>query len=714
VRPVSEFDVWPGVPYPLGATCDRQGVNFAIASQHATAVELCLFDPEDPNTQLARLPLRDQTNHVFHGYVPGLQPGALYGYRVHGPWAPQEGHRFNPHKLVMDPYALAFSGKPNWDAAPLLGHKRGSVNTLDETDSSPGAPRGVVVQNDFDWRGDERPEVIWRKAVFYELHVKGFTQLHPQVPEVLRGTYAGLAHPAVIEHLLKLGVTSVELLPVHECAPEGFLGERGLTNYWGYNTLGFFAPDQRFSASGDRGQQVREFKEMVRSLHLAGLEVILDVVYNHSCEGNEQGPTLSFRGIDNATYYWLDERDRSRSRDFTGCGNSLALHRPQVLKLALDSLRYWVREMHVDGFRFDLATTLARGASGDFDPNSAFFAAIFQDPVLSRVKLIAEPWDVGQGGYRLGGYPLSFAEWNDRYRTTLRRFWRGDGGQLAELGSRLSGSSDYFKMSGRRPSASINYVTCHDGFTLADLVSYERKHNLANQEDNRDGTDENQSSNFGVEGPTDDESINAERDRAMRNLLASLFLSVGTPMLMAGDEFGRTQLGNNNAYCQDNTISWVDWNLTPRQQSLLEFTRRLVALRHSQPALLRRNFFLGRTLDDSQFRDLVWFHPAGHELTPDDWRNADLRCFGLFLGGDAITMRDPTGHRVTGDTLLIYLNAGAKPVPVQMPPASWGVGWELLLETASDTLRPLDCGPGEAIAVPEQSVLVLRMRHKGD
>jgi len=710
---VSGFDVWPGVPYPLGATCDRNGVNFAIASHHATAVELCLYDPDEPLRELARLPLRDQTHHVFHGYVPGLKAGALYGFRVHGPWAPQEGHRFNPHKLLIDPYARAFSGKPDWGHS-LLGHRRGHVNTLDPHDSASKAPRCVVVDDDFDWRGDQRPEVLWRKAVFYELHVKGFTQLHPQVPEALRGTYAGLAHPAVIEHLLSLGVTSVELLPVQECSPEGFLLERGLTNYWGYNTLGFFAPDQRFSSSGHRGQQVREFKEMVRALHAAGLEVILDVVYNHSSEGNEQGPTLSFRGLDNSTWYWLDERERWRCLDFTGCGNSLALHRPQVLKLVLDSLRYWVREMHVDGFRFDLATTLARGPSGEFDPHAAFFSALFQDPVLSRVKLIAEPWDVGHGGYRLGNYPLIFSEWNDRYRTTLRRFWRGDGGQLAELGSRLSGSSDFFKLSGRRPSASINYVTCHDGFTLADLVTYDRKHNEANQEGNRDGTDENQSSNHGTEGPTDDAAISAARDRTTRNLLASLFLSVGTPMLLAGDEFGRTQQGNNNAYCQDNALSWVNWELTPRQQALLEFTRHLARLRASQPVLQRRNFFLGRTLDDSQFRDLVWFHPTGHELTPDDWRNDELRCFGLFLGGDAITMRDPTGHRLVGDTLLIYLNAGGRPVTVQLPPASWGTGWELLLDTTADTHQPLECGPEEAIRVPERSVLVLRMRQRGD
>ena len=707
---MSGFDVWPGVPYPLGATCDREGVNFALASHNATSVELCLFDPEQPKEEIARLPLRDQTDHVFHGYLPGLGAGALYGFRVHGPWAPQEGHRFNPHKLVMDPYARAFAGKPDW-SAPILGHQPAGVDLLDTRDSADGAPRCVVVHDDFDWGSDERPQVIWRKAVVYELHVKGFTRLHPEVPEALRGSYAGLAHPSVIKHLLDLGVTSVELLPVHESVPEGFLQERGLTNYWGYNTLGFFAPDQRFSSSGNRGQQVHEFKEMVRSLHAAGLEVILDVVYNHSCEGNEQGPTLSFRGIDNATYYWLDGNEPSRCRDFTGCGNSLATHRSLVLKLVLDSLRFWVREMHVDGFRFDLATTLARGPSGDFDPHSAFFSALYQDPVLSRVKLIAEPWDVGHHGYRLGNFPMPFAEWNDRYRSTLRRFWRGDHGQLAELGSRLSGSSDFFKVSGRRPGASINYLACHDGFTLADLTAYERKHNEANREQNRDGADENQSSNGGVEGETEDATLIAARDRTVRNMLASLFFSVGTPMLMAGDEFGRTQKGNNNAYCQDNELSWVDWKLSPRQQSLLAFTKRLAQLRLSQPVLQRRGFFLGASLDDSQFRDLVWFHPSGKELGHDDWRDSDLRCFGMFLGGDAITTRDPTGHRLVGDTLLVYMNAGVEPVAVMLPPPSWGTGWDLMLDTGQDAARPFACGAGDSLHVPERAVLVLRLQH---
>jgi glycogen operon protein len=705
---MTSLEVWPGVPYPLGATYDGAGVNFAVASQFATGVELCLFDEDEPRRELARLPLRENTHHVFHGYVPHLKPGALYGYRVHGPWQPHHGHRFNPHKLLVDPYAKAITGKPDW-SAPLQGHVPGHHTVQDPRDSADGVPRSVVVHDEFDWQGVKRPEVIWRKAVIYEAHVKGLTMRHPRVPEHQRGTYAGLAHPAVIEHLLSLGVTSVELLPVHECAPEGFLAERGLTNYWGYNTLGFFAPDQRFSSSGSRGGQVREFKEMVRALHAAGIEVILDVVYNHTCEGNQDGPTLCWRGLDNRTSYHLEGHDLARSRDFTGCGNALAVHRPQVLKLVLDSLRYWVTEMHVDGFRFDLATTLARGPAGEFDPDAPFFSAVFQDPVLSRVKLIAEPWDVGPRGYRLGGFPIPFAEWNDRYRTTLRRFWRGEGGLLGELGYRLSGSSDFFKLSGRRPAASVNYVTCHDGFTLRDLTSYSRKHNLANREDNRDGSDENHSNNHGVEGDTDAPGVIAARDRTARNLLASLFLSVGTPMLLAGDELGRTQRGNNNAYCQDNELSWLDWNLGPREEAMLSFVRRVAALRHAQPVLQRRNFFLGETLEDSRHRDLVWFHPSGRELTARDWEDPALRCLGLFLGGDAMATRGPRGEKLVGDTLLIYLNAGEAPMPVQLPSDVWGAGWELLLDTSVETLRPLTCRADAGLHVPERSVLVLRL-----
>ena len=704
------FEVWPGVAYPLGATFDGQGVNFAVYSEHATTVMVCLFDPADPKKELARLPLLDQTHHVFHGYVPGLQPGALYGLRVKGPWAPERGLRFNDNKLLVDPYARAFTGKPDF-TAPLVGHVSiEGKDVLDPRDDAGGVPRCIVMRDDFDWTGDKRPEVIWRRALVYELHVKGFTAKHPKVPAELRGTYAGLAHPAAIEHLLSLGVTSVELLPVHEAVSEGFVQDRGLSNYWGYNTLGFFAPEQRYAASKARGGQVNEFKQMVKALHQAGIEVILDVVFNHTCEGNHLGPTLAWRGIDNPTYYWLDEHDASRYRDFTGCGNSLDASHPQVVKLIMDSLRFWVSEMRVDGFRFDLATTLARGPSGDFDARSDFFAAAYQDPVLSRVKLIAEPWDLGHGGYRLGNFPLGFAEWNDRYRQTVRRFWRGDGGQVADLGYRLTGSSDFFRLSARRPSASINYVACHDGFTLHDLVSYGRKHNELNGEENRDGADENFSSNHGAEGETDDELVNATRDRMTRNFLATLFLSVGTPMLLAGDEMGRTQVGNNNAYCQDNEISWLSWDLDKNKSALLEFTRRCVALRNGQPVLQRRNFFLGATPEDSRFRDLVWFHPEGRELDRADWENPELRCFGMFLGGDAIATRDPRGRRILGDTLLVYFNATASALEVRVPEKAWGDGWELLLETAHVVTRELAVAAGETFAVPSHSLVVLRQR----
>jgi isoamylase len=704
------FEVWPGVAYPLGATYDGQGVNFAVFSEHATKVEVCLFAEEKPTYEVARLALHDHTNHVFHGFVPHVRAGALYGYRVHGPWAPERGMRFNPHKLLVDPYARAISGKPDW-SAPLVGHTAVDGRELMDTrDDAHGVPRSVVVHDEFDWQGDRRPEVIWRRAIIYELHVKGFTALHPGVPPELRGTYAGLAHPAVIDHLVKLGITSVELLPVHEAVSEGFLQQRGLTNYWGYNTLGFFAPDQRFSSRGSHGQQVREFKEMVKALHRAGLEVILDVVYNHTCEGNHLGPTLCYRGLDNATYYWHEGSDPARNRDFTGCGNSLDCSHPQVVKLVLDSLRYWVTEMHVDGFRFDLATTLARTRGGDFDARSAFLSALHQDPILSRVKLISEPWDVGYGGYKLGNFPVLFAEWNDRYRQTVRRFWRGDGGQVADLGYRVTGSSDYFRSSGRRPTSSLNFVACHDGFPLGDVVRYSRKHNDANKEDNRDGSDENHSASWGAEGPTDDPLIEGLRDRLLRDFIATLFLSVGTPMLLAGDEFGRSQKGNNNAYCQDNALSYIEWNLGPRQRSLYEFTRRCIALRQSQPVLQRRNFFLGATLEDSRFRDLVWFRTDGKELDRGDWENSELRCLGMFLGGDAIATRDPRGKKIVGDTLLVYFNASSQALLVTLPGPAWGESWELILETAHASPRSVSAKAAEVLPLPPHSVVVMRQR----
>jgi len=696
------------VPYPLGATYDGRGVNFAVFSENATAMELCLFSPDDPRSEVQRLKLQDVTQHVWHGYVPGLKPGALYGFRAHGPWQPREGLRFNPNKLLVDPYARAITGKPDWQhpLTTLQADDQG-VEPFDLRDSGPGVPRSVVTHDDFDWGDEKRPGVIWRRTVLYELHVKGFTARHPEIPPELRGTYLGLSHPAAVRHLVELGVTSVELLPVHESSSEGFLLQRGLTNYWGYNSLGFFAPDQRF-ATGSRGEQVREFKQMVKALHAAGLEVILDVVFNHTAEGNELGPMLSFRGLDNPTYYWLDEKNRARCRDFTGCGNSLRVPHPQVLKLVLDSMRYWVTEMHVDGFRFDLATELARGGDGAFSRDAAFLQAVHQDPVVSRVKLIAEPWDVGDGGYRLGHFPGAWAEWNDRFRETMRRMWRGDERQAAEVGYRVTGSSDLFKVSGRRPMASINFVTCHDGFTLHDLVSYQSKHNELNGEDNRDGAAENHAWNCGHEGETDDPVVTALRDRQKKNLLAGLLLSVGTPMLSMGDELGRSQWGNNNAYCQDNELSWVDWNLDERKRRLLDFTKRLIALRRGQPAIQRRNFFLGSTLEDSRFFDLVWFRPDGAEMTPDDWHAPNTRCLGWFLGGDAIATREPSGQKVTGDTLLIFMNAGPAAVTLTLPEKKWGLAWETVLETARDEAVVRRLASGETYVLAARAVVVLR------
>jgi isoamylase len=701
--------VFPGVPYPLGATYDGRGVNFAVYSENATGLELCLFDEGDPKKELQRLKLQDVTQYVWHGYVPGLKPGALYGFRAQGAWAPQQGLRFNPNKLLVDPYARAITGKPDWEY-PLttLPPDGNGDEPFDARDSAAGIPKSVVVADDFDWSGEKKPGVIWRRTIIYELHVKGFTARHPGIPEELRGTYKGLAHPAALEHLTSLGVTSVELLPVHESAPEGFLLQRGLTNYWGYNTLGFFAPDQRLSSSGSRGQQVHEFKEMVKALHGAGLEVILDVVYNHSAEGNHLGPTLSMRGLDNPTYYWLDERNKAHNRDFTGCGNSLRVPHPQVLKLVLDSLRYWVTEMHVDGFRFDLATELARIGDGGFSRDAGFLQAVHQDPVLSRVKLIAEPWDVGDGGYRLANFTHHWAEWNDRFRETTRKFWRGDERQAAEVGYRLTGSSDLFKLSGRRPMASINFSTCHDGFTLHDLVTYSRKHNELNGEDNRDGASENNAWNCGHEGETDDVVVNALRDRQKRNVLATLLLSVGTPMLSMGDELGRSQWGNNNAYCQDNELSWVDWNLDERKRALLAFTRRLLKVRASQPVLQRRNFFLGATLEDSRFEDLAWFRPDGKEMTGEDWSAAHTRCLGYFLGGDAIATREPDGKKIIGDSLLIYVNAQADAAALTLPPSEWGSAWETLLETARDDTQVRRIAAGEGYDLAGRAVAVFR------
>jgi isoamylase len=672
----------PGRPYPLGATWDGAGVNFALFSEHATAVALCLFDEHDPGKETRQIRIEQRTDQVWHVYVPGIRPGALYAYRVNGPYEPTQGHRFNPAKALLDPYAKAIAGTLEWNNA-LFGYDRAHpAEDLkpDDRDSAPCLPKSVVVDPTFDWQDDRPPLTRWSRTVIYEVHVKGFTRLHPEVPPELRGTYAGLASPAAVRHLTELGVTAVELLPVHHSVTEKYQADRGLTNYWGYNSIGFFCPDSRYSASGHLGQQVGEFKQMVKTLHRAGIEVILDVVYNHTAESNHLGPTLCFRGIDNDAYYRLSPEDPRFYVDYTGCGNTLNMRHPRTIQLLMDSLRYWVLEMRVDGFRFDLAAALARELH-DVDRLSAFFDVIHQDPVISQVKLIAEPWDLGQGGYQVGNFPVGWTEWNGKYRDTIRRYWKGDEGQAAELAYRLTGSSDLYETGGRRPYASVNFVTAHDGFTLADLVSYNGKHNEANGEDNRDGTDDNSSWNCGAEGPSDDPQIVALRERQMRNFLATLFLSQGIPMLVGGDEMGRTQQGNNNAYCQDTPLSWLHWPPTEPGRRLIDFTRRLIRLRHANPVFHRHMFFQGRRIQGSAVKDLAWFRPDGKEMTDEEWRNGLSRCLGLRLSGDAIEEVDDMGEPIVGDTFLILLNAHHEPVPFVLPAHEARVRWEPVLDT---------------------------------
>ncbi|MFZ0593088.1 MAG: glycogen debranching protein GlgX [Bryobacteraceae bacterium] len=710
--------VLPGSPYPLGPTWDGIGVNFALFSEHADAVELCLFDdlgaaPEET------IRVVESTGHVWHCYIPGLTMGQLYGYRVHGPYKPEQGLRFNPAKLVIDPYARALAGKVDW-SQPIfpyvLGGTDGDLN-IDATDDAPGVPKGVVTASVFDWQNDRPPLTPLPDSVIYELHVKGFTARHPDVPPEFRGTYAGLASPAAIQYLAELGVTAVELLPVHDALDDKQLVDRGLSNYWGYNTTNFFSPDARFSASGDRGQQIGEFKTMVRELHKAGIEVILDVVYNHTSEGNHLGPMLSFRGIDNSTYYRLVGEQPRYYMDYTGTGNTLNVRHPQVLKLIMDSLRYWVLEMRVDGFRFDLAAALARELH-DVDRLSAFFDIIHQDPVLSQVKLIAEPWDVGEGGYQVGQFPALWAEWNGKYRDSVRRYWRGDDGQLADLGYRLTGSSDLYERDGRRPSASINFVTAHDGFTLNDLVSYNEKHNEANGEENRDGSNDNYSSNYGVEGPTDEPKIVEVRERQKRNFLATLLLSQGVPMICGGDEISRTQNGNNNAYAQDNEITWFDWNLDSRKKELLAFTQRLIKLRRAHPNLHRRKFFQDRRIDPSAVgpqtvngetvQDISWFQPDGKMMSDQEWQAGWTRCLALELSGKTLNDVDRAGEPITDYTFLLCLNSYYEGVDFSMPTCSWGRCWELLMGTRSSSAEASAVAGGAAYHMSGRSAALFR------
>ncbi|MBI2236424.1 MAG: glycogen debranching protein GlgX [Magnetospirillum sp.] len=696
--------IWPGSPYPLGATWDGNGVNYALFSAHAEKVELCLFDRRGIR-EIERIDLPEFTDEVWHGYLPDARPGQLYGYRVYGPYDPARGHRFNPHKLLVDPYARALAGPFEWSDTHF-GFRLGSTRQdliIDRRDNARFMPKCRVVDTAFTWKDDRRPKVPWSETILYELHVRGFTMRHPQVPQPLRGTFLGLAQPAVIDHLRRLGVTSVELLPVHASVDERHLVEKGLRNYWGYNPINYFAADARYFSSSPHG----DFKTMVQRLHDAGMEVILDVVYNHTAEGNHMGPTLSFKGIDNASYYRLEPGAERWYQNFSGCGNTLNLHHPRVLQMVMDSLRYWAVEMHVDGFRFDLAASLAREVAG-FDGGSAFLDAVRQDPVLSRVKMIAEPWDLGGDGYRLGGFPPGWSEWNGRYRDTVRRFWRGDSGLIGEMASRLTGSSDLFGWGGRRPWASLNFVTCHDGFTLADLVAYDRKHNDANAEGNRDGTDANYSWNCGIEGPTEQPLVNALRRRQMRNMLATMMLSQGVPMLLAGDELGRSQGGNNNAYCQDNEISWIDWNTI--DEETLEFVRLLSDLRRSHPVFRRPRFFEGKRIPGIRIKDITWVTPEGFEMTHADWNMPYARSIGFILGGEACAPDSPTGQNEMDDTFLVMLNAYHEAVPYILPPAALGRSWEVVVDTAKPKpVRPAEVWEaGSGFPLQPRSVAVLR------
>ena len=703
--------VWPGSPDPRGATWDGEGVNFALFSENAERVELCIFD-DAGRRQLQRIAISERTDQVWHCYLPEARPGMLYGYRVYGRYRPDEGSRFNAHKLLLDPYAMQIVGALRWSDALFgytPGHRREDLS-YDRRDSAVGMPKCKVIDPAFTWDGDRGPAVPWHEMVIYELHVRGYTMQHPDVPPQLRGTYAGLATAPVIDYLKRLGVTTIELMPVHAFVDDRRLVEQGLRNYWGYNTIGFFAPDARYSASG----KINEFKTMVKTLHSAGFEVILDVVYNHTAEGNHLGPTLCFRGIDNVSYYRLQHDDRRFYTDYTGTGNTLDMQHPRVLQLLMDSLRYWVTDMHVDGFRFDLASSLARELH-EVNRLGAFFDILRQDPVLSRVKLIAEPWDLGEGGYQVGNFPPGWAEWNDKYRDTMRAYWKGDGGLIGEFSRRLTGSSDLYGRHGRLPHASINFITAHDGFTLQDLVSYNEKHNEANLEENRDGNNNNLSWNCGVEGPTDDPAVNALRARQKCNMLATLLLSQGVPMLVAGDEIGRTQQGNNNAYCQDSALSWLDWELDPERAKLRDFVCRMVHLRRTHPVFRRRHFFQGRPLHGSEAKDIVWLKPDGSEMTTEEWSQDFARCLGVYLAGSALTEIDARGQRVVDDDFVVLFNAHHDSVPFRLPTktlAPPGDGrWQAIVDTARDDgLAPDGIFDAESTYPLEGRSLVLLMR----
>jgi isoamylase len=706
--------IWPGSAYPLGASFDGGGTNFAIFSEVAERIELCLFDDDGPGmkTTETRVDLPERNGLVWHGYLPRIGPGQRYGYRVHGPYQPEAGLRCNPAKLLLDPYAKAVDGRIAWDEA-LFSYRFGDPTSRNDADSAPFAMTSVVANPFFDWSDDRPLRIPYNETVIYEAHVKGMTMRHPGIPDDVRGTYAGLAHPVMIRHLRNLGVTAVELMPVHQFVHDSMLVERGLSNYWGYNTIGFFAPHNDYACFGTRGEQVLEFKTMVRTLHRAGIEVILDVVYNHTAEGNHLGPTLSFRGIDNQAYYRLVPGDPQHYYDTTGTGNSFTVRHHESLRLIMDSLRYWVTEMHVDGFRFDLASALAREFHS-VDRLAAFFDLVNQDPIVSQVKLIAEPWDVGEGGYQVGGFPPLWTEWNGRYRDTVRDFWRGEPASLGEFASRFTGSSDLYEADGRRPLASINFVTAHDGFTLHDLVSYNEKHNEANGEGNRDGESHNRSWNHGAEGPTDDSEIRILRERQKRNFIATLLLSQGVPMIAHGDELGRTQQGNNNVYCQDDELSWIDWADARENEVLTEFTARLVAMRKAHPVFRRQRFFQSRAIRGSSINDIAWLRPDGQQMSDDDWNGGRAQSLAIFLNGEGIPDRDEVGERVIDDSFLLLVNASPHQMTFTLPDQAYGRVWEIVVDTADPLLahaRRRASGPGERQRVPGRTMRVLQRRY---
>jgi glycogen operon protein len=696
---------YPGSPYPLGATWNGEGVNFALYADNATAVELCLFDSPKGQPETIKIKIKERTHHIWHVFLPDARPGQLYGYRVHGSYSPEEGHRYNPNKLLIDPYSKAISGTIDWDDS-LFGYKVGEDDlSMSDLDSAPFIPKSIVIDSGFDWENDRLPKIPYHKSIIYETHVKGFTKLHPDIPENIRGTYAGIAHPVCVAYLKKLGITAVELMPVHHFVADRHLVEKGLTNYWGYNTIGFFAPDARYASSGVTGEQVTEFKNMVKALHKEGIEVLLDVVYNHTAEGNQMGPTLSFRGIDNCSYYRLMDDNKRYYNDYTGTGNTLNANLPNVLRLMMDSLRYWIQEMRVDGFRFDLAATLARELH-EVDRLSAFFDIIHQDPVISQVKLIAEPWDIGEGGYQVGKFPPGWAEWNGKFRDCVRDFWRGADSILGEFALRFTGSPDLYEGDYRRPTASINFITAHDGFTLNDLVSYNEKHNDANGENNQDGESHNRSWNCGAEGWSEDPEIIALRDKQKRNLLTILFISQGVPMLLAGDEISRSQGGNNNAYCQDNEISWIDW--ATADTSLLEFTQQLIHLRKNHPTFCRRRWFQGQPIKGSKVEDIAWFLPDATEMSEDHWNTDFAKSLGVYLNGLGIHSVDPKGERIVDDHFYIIFNAHFEPLNYKLPSAKYGQRWTRVLDTANHEIKDKETYDADTeVTAQGRSVIIL-------